>query len=222
MQITIHESIKLVIPKCRLGYVIVNDAVVRGTPPSLAQEFFKLQAEVAKVYNMDILKKIPRIIAVRSMYKKLDFDPSRYRPASEALVRRVLKNKGLYYMNSAVDVNNFCSIKFLLPFGIYDLDHIQGNVIYRLAPEGSYINMSGHTLSTNGKPFLSDEIGVFGNPTSDSKRTAINLSGRNLMSVIYADEEVSDDELEHMLEFTAEMLIRYNGGRIGEKKIIYA
>lgn len=221
MQITIHKSISQVVPNCRLGYLIVRNVVVRGTPPALSQEFGQLQQEVAKAYNMEVLPKLPRILAVRNMYKKLDFDPMRYRPASEALVRRVLQKKDLYYVNSAVDVNNYCSIKYLLPFGLYDLDQIAGEVIYRRADEGSYVNIANNEVSTGNKPFLTDQMGVFGNPTSDSRRTAVTLTTRNLLSVVYADESVSIDELNSILDFAGNMFIIYNGGAVTGKNVAY-
>jgi DNA/RNA-binding domain of Phe-tRNA-synthetase-like protein len=222
MDVQIDESIRNVIPNCRLAYVTVHDVAVRGTPPALTQEFLQLQTAVAKAYHLDILPTMPRIAAVRTMYKKLNFDPSRYRPASEALIRRVLQNKGLYYVNSAVDVNNYCSIKFLLPFGIYDLSPIQGNVHYRLAPPGTYVNIAGKEVSTDNKPFLTDNTGPFGNPTSDAGRTAVTLGTRNLLSVIYADEEVTDRELADIADFTADMLVRYNGGKVSDKRIVHS
>lgn len=222
MRVIIDESIKRAVPNCRLGYIVVNDVNVRGTPPALSREFGQLQAEAESMYNIDVLPTVPRIIAVRSMYKKLDFDPSRYRPASEALVRRVLQNKGLYFVNSAVDVNNYCSIKYLMPFGLYDADKIQGDITYRLAEEGFYVNISGKDVSTNGKPFLSDLNGVFGNPTSDARRTAVTLSTKNIMSIVYADEEVADSILGEVLDFTGAMLVRYNGGTITARGIAAA
>jgi DNA/RNA-binding domain of Phe-tRNA-synthetase-like protein len=205
-----------------LAYIVFEDVTVRGTPLALFQEFFRLQAEVAKIYKIDILSSIPRMAAVRSMYKKLDFDPSRYRPSSEALVRRILQKKEIYYANSAVDVNNYCSIKFLLPFGVYDFAQIQGVVVYGFAKSGSYINIAGRTVSTDDKPFLSDECGVFGNPTADAGHTAVKLTTNKLLLVIYADEEVTNEELQHMLDFTAEMMVLYNGGTIVVKNIVHA
>lgn len=220
--ITIHESIREIIPTCRLGYIVFENAVVRGASPALTREFFALQQDVAKAYQLDILPKVPRILAVRSMYKKLAFDPSRYRPASEALVRRVLQSKGVYYVNSAVDVSNYCSIKYLLPFGLYDMGKIQGDVSYRLADGGQYVNVAGNTISTDNKPFLSDGQGVFGNPTSDSLRTTVTLASTHLLTVVYADEEVSDAELDEVLSFTADMMVRYNGGTAVLKNIVHA
>ncbi|HWR41591.1 B3/B4 domain-containing protein [Sporomusa sp.] len=221
MEITIHNSISNVVPNGRLGYLTIKNVVVRGTPPALSQEFTQLQAEVAKAYNLNILPKLPRILAVRNMYKKLDFDPSRYRPASEALVRRVLQKKDLYYVNSAVDVNNYCSIKYLLPFGLYDLDQISSDVVYKRASEGSYTNIAGNVVSTENKPFLTDNDGVFGNPTSDARRTAVTLATRNLLAVVYADESASTDELQEILDFAGEMFVFYNGGTVTKKNFAY-
>lgn len=222
MKLSIHDNISQVIPKGRIGYTVVKDVTVKGTPPALTQEFLELQAIVAKAFNLDVLPTMPRVAAVRSMYKKLNFDPSRYRPASEALVRRVLQKKSVYFVNSAVDVNNYCSIKFLLPFGIYDLDQIQGDIVYCLAEAGNYINIAGLETSTDGKPFLTDAEGPFGNPTSDARRTAVTLSTRNLLSVVYADEEVNEAELDEILDFTSSMLVHYNGGTVAEKRICCA
>lgn len=221
-KVRIDASITHMAPGCRLGYIVFEHVTVRGTSPALTQEFIKLQQDVSNVYQLDILPKLPRIMAVRGMYKKLAFDPTRYRPASEALIRRVLQNKGVYYVNSAVDVNNYCSIKTLLPFGLYDLDKIEGDITYQLAGEGDYVNISGNVLNTNNKPFLADDAGVFGNPTADSLRTAVTLSTANMLSVIYADEEVSDSILNGILDFTAEMMVRYNGGRATLQHVVRA
>jgi DNA/RNA-binding domain of Phe-tRNA-synthetase-like protein len=221
-RITIDESITKKVPGCRLGCILFEQVAVRGATPALTQEFIKLQQEASDAYQLDLLPKLPRILAVRSMYKKMAFDPSRYRPASEALVRRVLQNKGVYYVNSAVDVNNYCSIKFLLPFGLYDAAEIQGDICYQMANGGSYISVSGNTIAAEGKPFLTDSQGVFGNPTADSLRTAVKLSSTNLLSVIYADEEVSDSALHNMMDFTADMMVRYNSGQVVSQNVVRA
>lgn len=224
MNISIHENIKQVMPDCRLGYVVMNDINVRGTPPALLQEFSLLQEQVAKAYNMDILSAMSPmspVMAMRSLAKKPEFDSSRYRPEAETLVRRVLKNRELYYVNSAVDVINYCSIKYLVPFGLYDLDKIDGKVEYTLAEDGMYVNIAGHAFSTGAKPFLADKIGVFGNPHSDSQRTAVTLATRNILSVVYADNEIENDFFIDILDFTAQMMVRYNGGTVREKNIVH-
>ena len=220
IQLSIDAGILSSCPDCRLGCLLIRDVKIVGSSPALSQEFLKLQSEVAKVYNMEELTKLPPIMAVRTMYKKLDFDPARYRPASEALVRRVLQHKSLYYVNSAVDASNYCSLKYLVPFGLYDRDKIEGAVVYRRAHDGSYVNMGGNQVSTDGKPFLTDQLGVFGNPTSDSRRTAVSLTTRNLLSVVYAGSGTGTEELARILEFTGEILTRYNGGVVHSSAIV--
>ncbi len=222
LNVEIEDGILANCPDCRLGCLVIHDASIAGSSPALSQEFIKLQDEVAKLYHIDTLSKLPQIMAVRNMYKKLDFDPSRYRPASEALVRRVLQHKGVYYVNSAVDASNFCSLKFLLPFGLYDLDKIQGNIKYSRATHGTYINIGGQTVSTDGKPFLRDEAGVFGNPTSDSRRTAVSLTSTRLLSVIFAGSESKSEDLFPILKFAGEILTRYNGGIVEEMQVVGA
>ena len=219
-QLSIDAGILSSCPDCRLGCLLIRDVKIVGSSPALSQEFLKLQSEVAKIYNMEELTKLPPIMAVRAMYKKPDFDPSRYRPASEALVRRVLQHKSLYYVNSAVDASNYCSLKFLVPFGLYDWDKIEGATVYRRAHDGSYVNMGGNQVSTDGKPFLTDQLGVFGNPTSDSRRTAVSLTTRNLLSVVYAGSGTGREELARILEFTGEILTRYNGGVVQDSAIV--
>ncbi len=95
LNLTIDEAILAVCPDCRIGFLVIKDVSVVGASPCLSQEYVKLQNEVAKLYNIEELTKLPPIMAVRNMYKKLDFDPGRYRPASEALVRRVIQKKGV-------------------------------------------------------------------------------------------------------------------------------
>lgn len=220
MNIRIAENIRHLLPECRLGYSVIGDVAVKGTPAPLAREFAELQQAAAEAYNLESLATVPRIAAVRGMYKRLQFDPSRYRPASEALIRRVLQNKGLYYVNSAVDVNNYCSLKFLLPFGLYDAGQVQGDVVYDVAEQGTYTNIAGQVVSTDGKPFLADAAGVFGNPTSDSRRTAVTLTARTLLSVVFADLEMPEAELADIVKFTGDMLVRYNGGAVMKAAIV--
>ena len=67
------------------------------------------------------------IVAVRTMYKRVGIDPTKRRPSSEALLRRVRKGEGLPRINSMVDVCNWCSLEFQLPYGLYDASHIDGD-----------------------------------------------------------------------------------------------
>ncbi|MBP2628671.1 MAG: hypothetical protein H6Q68_3382 [Firmicutes bacterium] len=220
MKFDIHESVKQGDTRCRLGYILIRNVKIQGTPPSLAQKFFQLQTSIAAVYNIDALANVPRIAGVGSLYNHKGFDASRYNLASEELVRRVIDNKDSYYVNSAVTVINYCSINFLLPIGLYDLDQINGDIMYNIPLEDNYMDIRGDVMATDCKPFLSDSNGVFGNSNAEARRTAVTLSTNNLLAVVYADEKVAAEELMRILNFTSEMIIRYNGGTVEKQEII--
>jgi len=220
MKFDIHKSVKPGATRCRLGYILIRNAKVQGTPSSLAQKFFQLQSSIAAVYNIQELTNMPRVVGVGSLYNQNDFDASRYNLASEELVRRVLESVEPYYVNSAVTVTHYCSINFLLPVGLYDLDQINGDISYRIPLEDTYVDIRGGIMDTDCKPFLNDSSGAFGNSEANSRRTAVTLSTNNLLAVVYADEKIAIEELRHILSFTGEMLIRYNDGVVEKQEII--
>src|SRR6266700_7144322 len=74
--------------------------------------------------------------SVRTMYKRVGIDPTKTRPSSEALLWRVRKGDTLPRINSMVDVCNWCSFEFQLPYGLYDAAQIQGDVTLRIGREG--------------------------------------------------------------------------------------
>lgn len=219
MKFHIHESVKKNSPKYSLGYIVIRNIVVQGTPPSLAQEFFHLQIEAAKFYNIEECLDLPPIIGVRGIYKKVEFNSERHNKNSEDLVRRIIQRKGVY-VNSAVAINNYCAIKFLLPFGLYDLDQIDGDVSYQLDAEGNHTKLEGENLSMTIKPVLKDAKGVFGNCTLDAVRAKVTLATRNILVVVYGDEEVNKSELVKSLSFAKEMILCYNGGTVEMQDIL--
>jgi DNA/RNA-binding domain of Phe-tRNA-synthetase-like protein len=124
--------------------------------------------------------------AVRAMYKRVGLDPTKTRPSSEALLRRVRKGDELPRVNSLVDVINWCSLETRLPFGLYDLGRIEGDVTLRLGAEGEgYAGIRKDTVHVAGRLTLADAAGPFGNPTSDSARTMVTTATSRALVVIF-------------------------------------
>src|SRR4051794_8260828 len=124
--------------------------------------------------------------AVRTMYKRVGIDPTKTRPSSEALLRRVRKGGELPRINSLVDVINWCSLESQLPFGLYDRDHVSGEVVLRLGlPGEEYAGIRKDTVHVAGRLALVDHEGPFGNPTSDSARTMVTPATTRALVVIF-------------------------------------
>jgi DNA/RNA-binding domain of Phe-tRNA-synthetase-like protein len=152
---------------------------------------------------------------VRTMYKRLGIDPTKVRPSSEALLRRIRKGDSLPRINSIVDVCNWCSLETQLPFGLYDLDHIEGTeVALRVGAAGEgYEGIRKDRVNVDGRITLADARGAFGNPTSDSARTMVTLDTTRVMFVIYCPREHASQALDRALTLTASRMEQFTAAR---------
>ena len=152
--------------------------------------------------------------AVRTMYKRVGLDPTKTRPSNEALLRRVRKNQPLPRVNSLVDVINWCSVEFQLPYGLYDRAHLSGPVTLRLGRDGEeYAGIRKDIVHVSGRIALIDSDGPFGNPTSDSARTMVTRGTTDVLVVVFAPADVPTDRLAAVLDTTGARIADIAGGR---------
>ena len=157
----------------------------------------------------------PESVVVRTMYKRVGIDPTKTRPSNEALLRRVRKGDALPRINSAVDIVNWCSLEFQLPYGLYDASKISGEVTMRIGAEGEkYAGIRKDEVNVGGRITVADSQGPFGNPTSDSARTMVTPATTELLVVIYAPVEIPKSQLDRVVHATAERLTMIVGGRL--------
>jgi DNA/RNA-binding domain of Phe-tRNA-synthetase-like protein len=152
------------------------------------------------------------VAAVRTMYKRVGLDPTKTRPSSEALLRRVRKGDTLPRINSMVDVCNWCSLEFQLPYGLYDAQKIDGDVELRLGRAGeSYAGIRKDDVHVDGRITLADRLGPFGNPTSDSARTMVTTATTRALLVVFAPREVDERRLFQVLDATSRRMSEFTG-----------
>jgi len=161
------------------------------------------------------------VAAVRTMYKRVGLDPTRTRPSSEALLRRVRKGDAFPRINSMVDVCNWCSLEFQLPYGLYDADRIVGDsVTLRIGAEGeSYPGIRKDDVHVGGRLTLADEHGPFGNPTSDSARTMVTTGTTRAMLVVFAPPDLGPARLGQVVDATARRMGQFTGARESGRRI---
>jgi DNA/RNA-binding domain of Phe-tRNA-synthetase-like protein len=151
--------------------------------------------------------------AVRTMYKRVGIDPTKTRPSNEALLRRVRKGQPLPRINALVDIINWCSVEFQLPYGLYDVAHVAGPVTMRLGQPGeTYAGIRKDEVHVAGRITLADEAGPFGNPTSDSARTMVTAATTDALVVIYAPADTDAARLARVLDTTASRMTGITGG----------
>lgn len=159
-------------------------------------------------YTTDSIKEMPAIQATRQAYKKCGKDPSRYRPSSEALCRRILRGLPLYQIDTLVDLINLASINSGHSIGGFDLDKIQGDrLVLGIGKAGEpYEGIGRGELNIEGMPVYRDEVGGVGTPTSDNERTKISSETCHLLAIMngYSGEEGLDEKMDYMISLLKE------------------
>jgi DNA/RNA-binding domain of Phe-tRNA-synthetase-like protein len=196
---------------------IVRPAILRWTSARVVQHEPRLDALFKAAEDTLRTRPPADTAAVRTMYKRIGLDPTKTRPSNEALLRRVLKGQPLPRVNAMVDVINWCSVEFQLPYGLYDLAHIVGPVTLRIGRDGEeYAGIRKDVVHVSGRMTLIDDLGPFGNPTSDSARTMVTTATTDALVVIYAPAETAAARLNDAVTVTAARLADICGGsRVG-------
>lgn len=185
MKIIVSKEIENVCPNF-VGACV--EAQVRNSPycAELWQEINALGEHYRQVLSTETLKAISGIDATRRVYRACGKDPSRYRPAAEALIRRQLKGKDLYQIDTLVDLVNLASIRYGYSIGGFDADKFQGDTLtLGVGREGEpYEGIGRGMINIAGLPVYRDAEGGVGTPTSDNERTKISLSTTHLVVLI--------------------------------------
>jgi len=188
----------------RPAIVTVDGLTVRSPEPKLDEA---IAAAVAAIRGWADTPAMTDL--VRAMYKKVGIDPTKTRPSSEALLRRIRKGDSFPRINGVVDVINWTSVETQLSFGVYDLDKIQGDVTLRLGRDGEeYAGIRKDTVHVAGRLALVDDAGPFGNPTSDSARTMVTTAATRVLVVVFAPASAAAAG-EKAAELTKQRLLSY-------------
>jgi DNA/RNA-binding domain of Phe-tRNA-synthetase-like protein len=202
--------------RVHVGFFTLDGVSVREADPALAAEVDGYCSELRSKFGDGRSAEVPGTAEARDLYKALGLDPTKYRPANEALLRRALKGEALYRINTLVDALNLASLRFQLPFGLYDLAKIDPPVVLRKGLPGErYEGIRKGEVHVEGRPVLVDARGPFGNPTSDSARSMITLACTRALVVVYAPAGVGQAKLDQVLDGTAQLLMRFCGGSRG-------
>ncbi|GAC1350897.1 MAG: phenylalanine--tRNA ligase beta subunit-related protein [Ktedonobacteraceae bacterium] len=217
MQLQLDESLQSRIPGVTFGMVTINGVTVHEGAERLWQRIETLCQQLAKEFALEKLSEYEQIAAVRALQKSFGFDPTRYRPSSEALLRRVLKGQGLYQINTAVDVNNLCSLEFLLPMCIYDLRHVKGQVVVRVGEPGEeYPGIGRQIFQAAHKVIIADDSGIMGSTVSDSERTKVTTATTDILMAIYAPAGKNPQLIQQYAAQAGQRMVEFNGGHASD------
>ena len=202
LTIEVSDELRQAWPQFRGAAVFatVKNSAYSGELWKRIEEFTELYR---RKYTTDSIKQMSAIQATRQAYKKCGKDPSRYRPSSEALCRRILRGIPLYQIDTLVDLINLASIYSGHSIGGFDRDKIQGSrLVLGIGKAGEpYEGIGRGELNIEGMPVYRDAVGGIGTPTSDNERTKISLDTTHLLAIMnaYSGMEGLEESVDYMV-----------------------
>lgn len=185
VNITIDSQLKAVWQQAALGCVQCR-VVVQPSSRQLLEAIDIVCRRLMDTMSIEQIKSREHIAQTRACCKALGKDVKRYRNSAEALHRRVLQGKGLYQINNVVDVNNLLSLDTGYSLGSYDLEKLEGDIVWKPGGEGvHYQGIGKEAVNIEFLPVLSDRQGFFGNPNSDSTRAMITPQTTQLLMCVF-------------------------------------
>ncbi len=157
-----------------------------------------LRREVAAVARANFegegLATHPTVQAVRKLFRAAGCDPTRYRPSSEALLRRLLKGEELPAIHPFVDLNNCLSVELAVPCCASAEGTFAPPVTLRAGrPEETVQSLRG-PFNLEGKPLMEDARGPFSTPITDSERVRVGEGTDRVWIVVYLPKGTVDPE----------------------------
>jgi DNA/RNA-binding domain of Phe-tRNA-synthetase-like protein len=161
------------------------------------------ELEVARALQAVRSGEVGKVGRARDLYRRFGIDPTRVRPSSEALLRRLKKGEPLPRINSLVDVANALSVQLQVPVGLYDLGKTSGEeLVIRLGSDGEgYTGIGKERVNVAGRICVADAEGPCGNPSADSARTMITTETERAAWIYFMP--VSDEEVDRTAELVA-------------------
>ncbi len=211
MKVIVSQEIERVCPDF-VGACVEAQVVNSPYCAPLWEEINALGAKYREQLTTESLKQMPSIEATRRVYRACGKDPSRYRPASEALIRRMLQGKELYQRDTLVDLINLASIAFGYSIGGFDADRFVGDTLTLGVGrhDEPYEGIGRGMINIEGLPVYRDAAGGVGTPTSDHERTKIQMSTTRLV-VLINGYDGCEERVCANAEYIQQLLRRYAG-----------
>ena len=212
MKIIVSKEIERVCP-CFVGACVEARVENSEYCQELWDEIEALGEKYKKTLTTESLKEMSGIAATRKVYRACGKDPSRYRPASEALIRRLLQGKKLYQKDTLVDLVNLASIAYGYSIGGFDADKFEGDTLtLGIGKAGEpYEGIGRGMINIEGLPVYRDLKGGVGTPTSDNERTKIGLGTTHLV-VLINGYDGNEANVRANAEFIQGLLKKYCNG----------
>jgi DNA/RNA-binding domain of Phe-tRNA-synthetase-like protein len=213
MNLKIHYEIKTRFPKLNVLTLNIQGLKIKKRDCELENFKLKVIKEIRNEYNIDSVKDETTFRAYRDFFWSIRIDPTKTRPASEALIRRILAGKKFPTINTLVDAYNLASIKSKIALATFDADKLEGEILMRFSKEGEKIwgiGMKKPFILKEGKIVISDTkklIAVY--PYRDSDNTKVTEKTEKVTIIICGVPGITKEVLKSASNMTFKYISRF-------------
>ncbi|MBO3802347.1 MAG: hypothetical protein JTT11_00490 [Candidatus Brockarchaeota archaeon] len=197
---------------------LIQGVKVEASCPRMEARKAEVFEAVRKKYDLATVKDGKNFKAYRSFFWSVGLDPTKSRPAAEALIRRILAGKPFPAVNSLVDAYNLASVSTEVALAAFDADKVRGELLMRQAKPGEEflgIGMRNPTALAGGEVVLSDGerlVAVY--PHRDAQHSSITLGTKNALLLACGVPGVDEATLRRALEIAAAYVTEFCGGTV--------
>ena len=131
---------------------------------------------------------------MRILFRAAGCDPTRYRPSSEALLRRILKGEEIPAIHPLVDLSNTLSAELAVPCCVMSEGTFDPPFSFRAGRPGeSYQSLRG-PFNLEGKPLLCDARGPLDCPITGNDKVKVTADTRRAWLVVYLPAEAASPD----------------------------
>ncbi len=216
MNLKIDSKLKTSFPDLTVKIFQVKDVKIQKRDPELEKFKVEVMEQVRNEYDLESLKDQPTFRAYRDFFWRVGVDPTKNRPAAEALIRRILGGRTIPCINTLVDAYNLASIKSRIALATFDADKLEGELLMRFADEGESfvgIGMEKPLILNGGEIVVSDDeklVAVY--PYRDADNTKVTQETKNVTVVVCGAPSINEEELENASRVALDYIKRFCDG----------
>ena len=202
-----------------VGGVILADGLQSGpAPDGLREAYMAEQQTVLERIGETPLSQLKSLSAWRRAFRAFGVNPTQYRSAAEALLRRLTKKGDIPSINLLVDLGNLVSIRYGVPVAVLDMAHITGPITVRFAEGSECFTPLGQSEAEHPEP---GEV-IFTDETDrvvarrwcwrQSDESAARESTTDVIITVEAHHAGAQTDIENALSDLTQLLTQYAGG----------
>lgn len=218
MNLKIDSELKAHFPDLSVNIIQIKEVKIQKKNSELEKLKVEIMRQVREEYNLESLKDQQTFRAYRDFFWKVGIDPTKNRPAAEALIRRILGGRTIPSINSLVDAYNLASIKSRIALATFDKDKLRGDLCMRFAKEGEQfwgIGMEKPLILKGGEIVVTDNenlIAVY--PYRDADNTKVTEETKNVTIIVCGAPGITEETLEFASQLAQNYVLRFCDGNV--------